>query len=172
MRMLRILRGMLGSAIWWALAWTPLTLLAFGVISLFGGSVPPKSQLVSIVGQLAILGAMSGAAFSAILAVAARRRTFAQLTVPAMLIYGAVGGMLLPATMTALVALRFPSVLNSPGRLAAQLLFTGVLGAVCAVSSLYIARRAPTIDRPSPGEFERAPMHARDLTRVAADERR
>ena len=171
MRLLRIMRGALGSAIVWGVGWVPLTLLVFGAIALVGGRVPPQTELASVVRQFAMLGAMSGAVFSVVLAVAARRRTFTELTLPGMLAYGAVGGMLLPAAITAMVALRIPEAVITPGRVVAQLMVTALLGGICAVSSLYVARRAPKIARSQSAALEGAQMPGRDLTHVGADKR-
>jgi hypothetical protein len=106
--------------------------------------------------------------FSLVLAVAARRRTFTELTLPGMLAYGAVGGMLLPGAIIAMVALRIPQAVISPGRVMAQLSVTALLGGICAVTSLYIARRAPQIARPQSAELESAPTLGRDVARAAA----
>ena len=89
-------------------------------------------------------GALSGAIFAVVLAIADRRHTLAELSLVRVAVWGAIGSLALPAAFTIVDVMRttFPYpqwqfVLTALGIAAAQ-------GAGCAAGMLALARRAAT----------------------------
>lgn len=147
MRLRRVLRGVLGTAAAWGLAWIPLTLVTWGIAALFG-SGPPLEYWGPMIAFAAARGAMSGAGFATVLALAGRRRTFESLQMRDMVRWGAVGGILAPAVSLGVMALTTTAVIPALS-FGLGLGFASVLGAVCAAGTLWIARRAPELTTPT-----------------------
>lgn len=129
---LRRLRGALGMGLTWAVGWA----LVGGVIELITNFVPGwNGALVDMWPQtLAIPAFFGGAAFSVVLAVAGRRRTFEELSLPRFLAWGAVGGVLLSIPVLAL-----------SGFATGAWVASGVVTSLCAASAagtLGLARMA------------------------------
>lgn len=99
MKVIRVLRGVLGTAAAWSLALIPLTLASWSVTAALFGGGPSLEHWAPMVIGAAVRGAISGAAFATVLAIAGRRRTFASLRLRDMVLWGAVGGIVAP-TMT------------------------------------------------------------------------
>ncbi len=114
---LRRIRGAVGVALTWAVAWAGvgaiLSLVGFGLVNL----VP---SLVAF----AVMGFVGGAAFSAVLQIAERHRRFDEMSLPSFAVLGAVGGL-------------FVSMLMGAG-----FVVFALLGAGSAAGSLAVARRA------------------------------
>jgi hypothetical protein len=144
MKVLRVMRGVLGTAIAWGLAWIPFTLGAWGALAVFGGEVAPLRYLGAAVVGAALRGAISGAAFAGVLAIAGRRRTFATLRARDMLLWGAIGGVVAPAIVFTAIALTSKVAIPLTA-FGFGLGMASLSGAVCAVATLGIARRAPEI---------------------------
>jgi hypothetical protein len=93
---------------------------------------------------LAIPGFAGGALFSVVLAIAGRRRRFAELSLPRFTLWGAVGGLLLACVPAAMVAAGFASV--EGGRWSVWQITAAisgpfaVLGALSAAATLKLAR--------------------------------
>ena len=193
MRLLRTIRGIIGTALAWTLPWTVLggaMLVAYFVVR--RGDIPYESLRMAArvnwilfrVGAetLGYIGALSGGLFAAVLAVGDRRSTFAELSVARLAAYGAIGG----AGMSAIVVTSMAALLQRPVTDLAPLVgISAALGAGSAAIMLRIARRATTqpeaispVDEHEPevlaearNEVERL-LAARDnLTKLAADER-
>lgn len=131
MKWIRMLRGALGVAVTWAGAWFGAGAL-IGITVLGGGF-----DLVLLANSLlfAAAGFIGGAAFSGVLALAGRRRTFDEMSLPLFAGLGAIGGLVVAVV---LVGGGDPS-----GRVGT--LVTGVvtlMGAGSAAGSLLLARRA------------------------------
>ena len=151
MRILRVLRGIVTTAVTWAVVWVPVSLIPFGIGSLFGSPLPARVYLTIIIGQ-AVVGAVNGTVFATILAVAGRRKSFETLSLRWIAVCGAVGGALLPFLgRAALIAADFPIPASA---LLSTLITNGVLGAGLAATTLSLARRAPALrastDTPTP----------------------
>lgn len=131
---LRRLRGAVGMGITWAVAWA-----GFGLLIGLGLVVGlPLGWFVEVfdapLPALAIPGFFSGAAFSLVLGVAARRRRFDQLSLPLFAGLGALGGLLLALLPAGALALR------SPGVLAVIAGTLTTLSAASATGTLLLAR--------------------------------
>ena len=155
MNLIRILRGVLGTAAAWSLAWIPLTLATWSIAALFG-SGPPLESWGPMVAYAAFRGAMSGAAFATVLAIAGRRRTFESLRMRDMVRWGALGGIVAPAISLGAMALT-TAVAIPPLSFGLGLSFASILGAVSAGGTLWIARRAPALTVPTSSGELRAP---------------
>lgn len=123
----RRIRGAIGIGLAWGAAW-----FAAGMALLF--VVGPDAADVPFPLFFGFLGFLAGAAFSAIVGIRARRRKFADLSLPRFAGWGALGGLALCGTV-ALIA--------GPG---AELLVVGpvfaLAGAISAAGTLAVARRA------------------------------
>ena len=145
MRVLRLLRGVATTALTWAVVWAPFALIPFGVAMMFGAELPLRLLTGLVVGK-AVTGAISGATFAGLLAVAGRRRTFESLSLPWIAGLGAVGGAVFPAAVRATI-LTVMDVSLPVSVLVTGLVTSALLGAGCASMTLAIARRAPALPR-------------------------
>ena len=148
MKLIRILRGVLGTAAAWSLAWIPLTLVSWSIVAAFSGNVPPLQQWGPIVIGAMVRGAISGAAFATVLAIAGRRRTFASLRLRDMFLWGAVGGIVAPAITLGVIAATTTHVIPAV-TMGLGLGMASALGAVSAAGTLWVARRAPELASPT-----------------------
>ena len=149
--MIRRVRGALGIAVIWALAW-----FLVGIpLALYVAATPPQpSDLfhrpVSVPAFLipwTVWGSVSGIGFATILTIAERRRTLARLSLLRLTSWGALGAMGAPLLLAAFETLRH-SWTSAPypwGALVAILLISAGLGAACAAASLLLAHRAAGI---------------------------
>ena len=147
MRLFRILRGIIGTAVTWSAAWVTLSVLPLAVAGLFGVAMPSRGLLAMMLLNRLLSGALNGLAFASIVAIAGRRTTFAQLRLPWIAICGALGGIALPLVVQLVFGVGIPL------RFLAYALGTDALfGATLATVSLSVARRAPDaprLDRPA-----------------------
>jgi hypothetical protein len=88
-------------------------------------------------------GALSGAIFAVVLAIAERSHTLAELSFARVAVWGAIGSLALPAGLTIadLVRTAFPSEWRF---VLIALAIAAALGAGCAAGTLALARRVPT----------------------------
>jgi hypothetical protein len=146
MRILSLLRGVAATALTWAVIWVPFSLISFGLGTLFGADASLR-MLGGLVAAHAVTGAINGAVFAGLLAVAGRRRSFESLSMPWFAGLGAIGGALFPfafrATLLATVDVSIPVSAWLMG-----LATTALVGAGCASLTLSIARRAPALPAP------------------------
>lgn len=139
---LRRLRGAIGTGATWAVAWA-LSGLLIGISSVLLPFLPWHlffDFFDAPLPALAIPGFVGGAIFSAVLGVAARRRSFEELSLPRFAALGAVGGLLLSLLPIGMLGFTAAS-LARPG----LWLFVGlvtVLSAGSAAGSLALARMA------------------------------
>ena len=148
MNVIRVLRGVLGTAAAWSLAWIPLTLASWSVTAALFGNAPPLEYWGPMVIGAAIRGAISGAAFATVLAIAGRRRTFASLRLRDMALWGAVGGVVAPAVTLGAIAIMSSSAVPVL-TIGLGLGFASALGAASAAGTLWVARRAPALAVPT-----------------------
>lgn len=141
MRIAPVFRGIVKTALTWAVIWVPFSLIPIGLAALFGAELPLR-VLGSLVAGQAVTGAINGAVFAGLLAVAGRRRTFESLSLPWIAGLGAIGGALFPfalrATLLSTMDVAIPAT-----ALVSGLITSALLGAGCASLTLSIARRAP-----------------------------
>lgn len=164
----RVLRGVIRTAVTWAVVWVPLSIVPFGIKALFGGFtnyLTPQIVGAMVISQ-ALAGAINGAAFATILAVRGRRRTFNSLSLPWIASCGAIGAVTFPLAVRAVLewSLNIQMPLIS---FAWTVVNNAALGAGLASISLSVARRARELDggdgdMPSvgAGEVEREPEEA------------
>ena len=138
---LRRLRGALGMGLTWGVA----GFIAGMGIELIHNIWPnPVGAAVDIwPAALAYPGLVGGVAFSVVLGVAARRRRFDELSMPAVAGWGALGGLLVSLIPAAMVAVGLATSNGSVAQITLALLgpFT-VGGAIAASASRAVARRA------------------------------
>jgi hypothetical protein len=149
MKIVRVIRGILSTAAAWSIAWIPLTFAMWSVSAALGAHVPPfRFWGVMLVGA-AIRGAITGAAFATVVAIAGRRREFGALRVRDMLLWGGIGGLAGPAISVAAFLLN-GSVAIPLIPLGLGLGFSSLLGALSGAATLYVARRAPELGAGAP----------------------
>ena len=127
---LRNLRGVLGTATTWGLAWFGVS-LAFWGTKLFGQGA--LGLAVGAAAGVGLGGAITATCFAVVAGIAERGRGFAQLTILRIAAWGAMGG-----TLVGLVLL---SEFTVP-EWAIGTAVLGSLGACSSVASLAVARRA------------------------------
>ena len=142
MRIVRILRGIVTSAVTWAGLWMPSALIPIGMAALTGNPLP-LSVVGAILVSQGLIGAVNGVVFATVLAIAGRRKTFESLSMPLMAACGAVGGVLFPVVVRT-VMLSTLGIQIMPTALI-FLVINALLGAGCAALTLHIARRAPAL---------------------------
>lgn len=161
---LRRLRGAVGMGLTWGAG----GFFAGGLIELIWNLWPgfPLGPLVDIwPAALAIPGFLGGTAFSVVLGIAGRRRSFDELSLPRFAAWGAVGGLLASLAPAALVALGLASPAVPVWQITAALAGPFALGsAIAASGSLALARLAeerqlldagPDAEASPPGETRR-----------------
>jgi hypothetical protein len=143
MRIIRILRGIVLTALTWAVAWVPVSLILIGLATLFGVHLAPGFLSRYLIVQ-AIVGAINGGVFASILAIAGRRKTFETLSMPWIATCGALGGALIPFAGRVLLSASFALPVTA---LISIFVTSALLGAAGATLTLSIARRAPAFPR-------------------------
>lgn len=145
---LRRIRGAVGMGLTWAAGWAFAGLL-IGVTSILLPGLPWDSFFEVFdapLPALAIPGFFAGAFFSMVLGIAARRRRFSELSLPAFAAWGALGGLLLTLFPFALVAVGLANAEGSalsPWQVIAAISGPFILlSAVSATGSLMLARIA------------------------------
>ena len=120
---LRRLRGALGIGLTWAGLWIVIGVM-LGILR--PGDIGPGEGPRRILPILAMVGLLSGLGFAGFLWLAERRRTFEQLSLGRVALWGLLGSALIPVIM---------------GTEGSMGLLTGSLGAVFAAGSVAVARR-------------------------------
>ena len=134
-------------AVMWALVWLPIGL----ALALYAARHPPDpSNVIArpvdvpwFVAAWTLWGAVSGGVFAVLLALAERRRTLGELSLPRMALWGAVGAATLPTALTLIDVVQAPLSLRLyDWRLGLTgLTVSAVLGGACAAMTLALARR-------------------------------
>ena len=128
-RWLQRLRGAVGTALVWAAGWSAAGVV-FALLGLFGSLAPAEYAVFA--GVFAMMGFISGAAFSVVLSITEGRRRFDEMSLPRFAAWGAVGGVLLQLVMIGL----------GQGAGITMIVFSAFAGAGFASGSLALARRA------------------------------
>ena len=148
MKLMRIIRGVLGTAVTWGIAWPLLSLPTF---YRFLSDPPPGigrfDMAVSILTHSTrdafLMGGACGAVFALVLFAASRRvRSLQAISIPRAALIGAAAGLAIPLLAT------------GAGSLMA-LVLAGALGGATSATALILARRAPS------AALDRAPERAR-----------
>ena len=146
----RLFRGVLGTALVWGVAWLTVG-VALGIyraLKIFGRLYPVPTYWWTIVSTVAAIwavwGVVSGAAFAIALAIAERRRNLAELSTLRVAIWGAVGANFLPLGYFAVVLTQKSDVaLLGPFAIVASV--CTMLGAGAAAGTLALARRSTDV---------------------------
>ncbi len=148
MSIMRRLRGALGIATGWAIGWGLAGAALAGPLSALENGASPTSLLDRLFTFVwaGWYGLVTGLLFAGVLAFAARRRTFRELTAGRMASWGAMAGVLFAAPpMAYMLVGRMLSPSRPDGLRADDVAYLGgifVLSVLCALGSLWIARRA------------------------------
>jgi len=136
---LRVLRGILGTALTWSIPWGLAGALVRMIKPTESGQFPSLSMLTATAADMGVVGALIGGVFAGIIAMRGPRR-FAALTFRRIAVWGVVASLAIPiASLLASVKFSVPPSLM--GYVVQQLvLFTG-LGATCAAATLWMHRR-------------------------------
>jgi hypothetical protein len=143
------IRGVLGISIVWAVAWLPLAvglgLYRYWSDAPYRNLLPNKlegflAHMANAVGLGMLAGAVSGAIFAVILALAERNRTLSNLSIRRLAIWGGIGASLLPATFLSLEAFVFTHG-NWWSGATIVLGIAAALGAASAAATLKLANR-------------------------------
>ncbi len=145
MGFLRRLRGLLGIATSWGVAFSGImTTLLIGrwAVGLFPGATFGPRQIVIAAIEFFLMGGLAGTLFSLFFARGERRRTLETLSMPRVALWGflAVG---VPAAALTLGAAAFYSraLLVAPLTIG----LAGALGSAMSVATIKLARRAPAL---------------------------
>ena len=137
------LRAIAIIALLWALFWLPIGLILESLRDNATFDVVPP-PLWSRVALFTIWGAINGAFFAIVLAVAERSRTLAELSQLRVAAWGAIGSLILPAAFVGIGLYQSRSIELNDWIFAVVLLaICAVLGAGCAATTIVLARRAP-----------------------------
>ena len=145
--MLRKVRAILFTALLWGFLWS-LVGAGIGVVRWWRNDLidvigPPPGVILSIIGGIAVrwgmLGAINGALFAIVLALAEKRGSIATMSLARFALWGAVATVVVPAIVLGMLLIMVPS-----GDLFFQFLpvvFLLALGAVCSAGMLWLSRR-------------------------------
>src|SRR5690606_23690819 len=120
-------------------AWAPFALVPLSIVATSGQRVPFR-LVVTVVLTQALLGAIGGALFAVALMLGSRSKRFEELRVLSVSLWGAGGGLLLPLAVQLTVMRDVGLPVTA---VAGATAVSAALGATCAASTLWIARRAP-----------------------------
>jgi hypothetical protein len=152
---LRRVRGAMGMGLTWAVGWA-IGGLMIGITSKLLPFVPLDwffDVFDAPLPAMAVPGFFAGVFFSFVLGVAARHRTFRELSLPKFAVWGALGGVLLTAFPFALAASGLASLnVNPLAVLPAIGIPFVVFGAISAATTLKVARRAEVRELSSPSQ--------------------
>lgn len=144
MMLLRRLRGVLITALLWAVVWGFLGGLLLLVVSLsthvhaVGLSV--AQAILAVLAFFGLWGALSGGVFAIAMSVAERQRRIEDLSMRRVALWGALGGATLPAIGTVAIVIT-PIEGGLPPQIAVLLAITSLLGSLCSAGTLALARR-------------------------------
>ena len=143
--MLRRLRGVLGTALIWALAWLPLGFL----VPLLRGAPPeclycPTAWFIRFLVTWVGWGAVSGVLFAVVLMRAERSRSLGELSLPRTATWGAVGTIGLPLFLTIVDVIQVNYSTREWQFALVALTVAAGMGALCGAATLAMSRRGLT----------------------------
>ena len=133
------IRATLGMGLTWAAGWAVIGAVVAVVLGVMG--LDPPGYAVTLLGVFGSVGFLSGTTFAALLQLTGRNKSFNDLALPKLAMWGGIGGMLLGALASV-------ALLGGPGFQVRDLLIaatTTVLGACSAAGTLALARRADDV---------------------------
>ena len=131
----RRLRGLLGTAASWGLAWFGAAALFFGARTLGLSSL---GMVLSVSAGVGAAGFIAGAGFSVVLSIAERRKSIGDLSLGRFAVWGCLGSILAGG----------PLLLGLPSaELLAALAMLGTLGAASSSVTLALARSAKSAEQ-------------------------
>ena len=142
-RWLRVIRGMIGTGLTFAVGVGGVSLLV-GLVGLVLGEVSPSD--FGMVGKLSVVAFLVGVGFSGILAITAHGRPFEKISLRYVTALGAGGGLLYFLFIASINGFRSWSPLNAIG----NLVILTLLGSGSAAATLLVARRG--VATPKSGE--------------------
>ena len=151
MRIGRVLRGIVKTAVTWSVVWVPLSLIPFTAASLFGGAFSTRILSAMVISQ-ALAGFINGGVFATVLAIAGRRKTFESLSLPWIAACGAIGAVVFPVGVRT-VLLSTLGVHLPISAFMFVMVTNAALGAGLAAASLSVARRAPVLPDGGDGDI-------------------
>src|SRR5690606_29563992 len=98
----RTLRAVVTTAATWSLVWIPFALVPIGMVAVEGQRLQLRLVLTVVMTQ-ATLGAIGGALFAGALTLGGRSKSFEDLRLRSVGLWGAAGGLLLPLVMQLVV---------------------------------------------------------------------
>lgn len=148
MRLLRVLRGMTGTALSFAVPWTVVGAGLAGAMALLYPNLPTRVDVFGVSFRLAaggavlfsVLGTFVGTMFAAALAVTGRSRSFRELSLRRFLSLGLVAGLASAGTWLGAAAIAIGAW---PITFTIALGIAGILGGSTGLALLLVARRAP-----------------------------
>jgi divalent metal cation (Fe/Co/Zn/Cd) transporter len=138
----RKIRGAMGNAVTWAVAWFGGSFVAFGALGLLG-VVPPigLGVLVGLALNVGVTGFLAGAGFSLFLGTTYRNRRLEDIRAGSIALRGAaVAALVAPALSTVAVGLGASGI--GMGFLAANAIGAAVLGGLTAGGTVALAQRS------------------------------
>lgn len=151
MRLVRRIRGVLGTSVIWAVTWTTAVFPVFAI--LLRNMLPPASWLPDVAllaVRWGLLGAGTGATFALLLLAFERRSTLAKFAITRAALWGSVAG----AGYASVTIARFLAQIGrAPSEVGTSIVVGAVLGGCSAAMNLALAKRAArTFHRPTQGE--------------------
>jgi hypothetical protein len=143
MRLIRRLRGLLGTAAAWALAWAPVPFIIHAFTGLLSGT--SARLIIGAVLGSAFSGAVAGLVFGGVLMLAERHNALGRIPGWRFALWGAAGSLTVPllGIGAAIIQGRAPLLLPVLVGFLPYLGINALLGAACARGTLALARRAP-----------------------------
>jgi hypothetical protein len=136
--MFRRLRSALVLGAIWGAVWFPVGIVVGLVFTRLYD--PTWTNFLSGLAAWTVIGVSSGATFALLVAMFERNRTIQQLAVARLALWGMIGGAALPVAAILVLLKYVPGAhLSSSGRAVFALM--AVLGSVCAIATLWLARR-------------------------------
>jgi hypothetical protein len=139
---MRRIRGAIGMGLSWALAWFSAGMILFFIVG-------PDAADVPFPLGFGALGFFGGVAFSGVLGIAERRRSFDEMSMPRFAIWGGIGGAVLAVLFVLTVTVTGAASLLDDLVYLAPIFAAG--GAGCAAGSLALARMAGEPDSVTSG---------------------
>jgi len=140
---MRRIRGLLGTAVTWALAWSSVG-AAIGLLNVVFAGAPIGAVVVTFALAWAKMGFVAGAIFSVVLGVVEGRRRFDEVSLPRFAAWGAVGALFLAIPIAMGLTLTIQTVVGFGTAV--------LLGVGSAAGSLALARTSDNAEFAGPDE--------------------
>lgn len=155
--MLRKLRGALGMALTWAVAWGLGGLLLAVVLYVLGPGFGPISFWTlapALAARTGMLGFVGGGAFATVLGTIHRKRRLGELGALPMALWGALAGLVMPVAGIAVIVGAAGGGIPLRAILGPSVIVFGGLGALTSVATIKLAQRG--VEEIGPSEPDRS----------------